>query len=410
MHLTEESHTEFAEFCEKYSRSFLRVRETGELVMIEESNDTDLDVRLSNDVWVHLDDLSDYLDLEATFAGEYYTIGGIPRYVQQSPNTFWRKGLFPPNFCFKTEEGGVRALDGPDMIGVTPCKPPPGEFEGMDEKASQKQVSCWSPVPIPELLFGVEIEAESVSRPLDITEDLPVTPVADGSLKVMGSEFVTDPLSYEQVVDVVPEVLRRIDLQGGEFSYRTSTHVHLNVAQAQPGDLLAIVLASLLFEDQLFEYAGAGRKASNYCIPLRNSFRGMQGIYSISAIQSLSQSSIGLGFSSVKRDLIPHLGLDDDDYKSNLVRRVASNWNKYDCVNLSRFPSIGTIEFRHLGGSENPEHVLGWIEIIKKIWACHVYSGRVDKYFIEFCEKMTGFTASDEAKKRVLTLVNQEEY
>jgi hypothetical protein len=128
------------------------------------------------------------------------------------------------------------------------------------------------------------------------------------------------------------------------FSWRTSVHDHLNVIDLKETELKSLMVLSSLFEPSLFHYVGQERAQSVFCVPLTESI----------SHYFLWQYLHG---------------------KRSLKMLAQEDWYKYSSVNMARLvdrgvhePGIGTIEFRHMGGTGNINTVLRWHSIILQLF------------------------------------------
>jgi hypothetical protein len=190
-------------------------------------------------------------------------------------------------------------------------------------------------------LVGIEIEVENIGKILPLFSPYWVVK-NDLSLRNNGKEFMSIPVSPRQAfhsLALLWEVLYK--LAKPDFSWRTSIHFHLNVLELGNDEVRKMMLLSLLFEDLLFEFVGRNREQSIFCVPLHQS----------------TQMSLLRSFISKKKSLMDIAG---------------EKWNKYSAVNLSRIPDLGTVEFRHLGGTDDLDKVLTWLSFLLQIYQASV--------------------------------------
>ena len=137
------------------------------------------------------------------------------------------------------------------------------------------------------------------------------------------------------------------------FSQRTSIHVHVNIRKLSYQQLAGLLTAYCVLEPLLFDYVGRGRQRNIFCIPVTET-----------------------GY--------PDKWLSDIAKNSS---RVFSSWEKYSAVNLTRFPDLGTVEFRQMHGTRDKGKILTWLEII----SC-LYQYAVAHSFETVVEKLTSKT------------------
>lgn len=180
-------------------------------------------------------------------------------------------------------------------------------------------------------LFGTEYEIESVEdwKPTAFAQgNIQITD--DGSLRNNGKEFITVPLSFEQSLKGFDELRKSLKLGDDPYSYRTSTHVHVNVMTMETIKLRQMVLLYALLEPVFFEYAGQARKQNIHCVPLNYT-------------------------------LLPKY------YGMSLDKLIAC-WSKYTAFNLLPVKKYGTVEFRHLGGTGDRARYERWLCLINDLW------------------------------------------
>jgi len=183
-----------------------------------------------------------------------------------------------------------------------------------------------------DALLGIEIEVENIHNQLP-------HPVAywsiknDGSLRNAGIECVSQPVTPFQVTYAIPHIYELLHLGNQpDFSNRTSTHIHLNCRDLTQNQVWNLVILYCIFEKHFYKFANTHRLNSIFCVP-------------------------------VYRSNILHMA-DDVIYKGT------DSWSKYCGLNiLPLVPNnvtgtYGTIEFRHLHGTNDQLLILNWIDTI----------------------------------------------
>lgn len=188
-----------------------------------------------------------------------------------------------------------------------------------------------TPVVHGGVYVGVEIELEhcllkTVPRSFSVEND--------GSLKEKGKEFITIPIKVKYLE------IELIKLFEGLMEYkstqRCSTHVHINVRDLTLQQLELFITLYIIFEKSLYRYSG-NRYTSNFCVPLSHALD-----YAVDFISCLKRGYI-------KED-----------------------WKKYFAFNLSPIfggesGKLGTIEFRHLKGTDDVPYIVNWINLITSL-------------------------------------------
>lgn len=178
---------------------------------------------------------------------------------------------------------------------------------------------------------GIEVEVENIVR--DVPLQAYWQAKADGSLRNHGVEFVSNPLAVKQIQLAVEHLYSAMYQDNNpDFSPRTSVHVHVNCRDMTQDQVFNFVLLYAIFEKHFFAVAGTKRLNSIFCVPM----------YRCNILKNA-------------RDLI---------------YGFSPNWKKYCALNL--LPLVpnndtgcyGTIEFRHLYGTANPQELMSWINDI----------------------------------------------
>lgn len=182
-----------------------------------------------------------------------------------------------------------------------------------------------------EGIIGIEIEVENITNPVPLAAYWDHK--ADGSLRNNGAEFVSVPLHIKQIQLALEHLFDTLNASNNpDFSNRTSVHIHVNCRDLTQNQLYNFILLYAIFEKHFYQIAGTRRMNSIFCVPL---FRTNQ-LHKIE---------------TVVYDLNP-------------------DWHKYCGLNLlplyanSVTQGYGTIEFRHLYGTNNILEILNWINDI----------------------------------------------
>lgn len=193
-----------------------------------------------------------------------------------------------------------------------------------------------------EFICGTEYEIEDVRNIRDpilglfeysLSEDLfwwsDLGFVKDNSLRNNGVEIVTKPVSYKKALDEFKRIHSIVQYGKDAFSSRTSIHVHVNVLPWSLDKVKYFTLLYVLFESYYFQHVG-NRNNNINCVPLTNTF-------------------------------LPKI------YKENPLT-IIEHWSKYTAFNLLPVKTYGTIEFRHLYGTDDINVYDEWLLRIKALW------------------------------------------
>ena len=181
-------------------------------------------------------------------------------------------------------------------------------------------------------LLGIEIEVENIPNLVPL--DTYWSTHEDGSLRNYGREFVSGALNPQQCVVALDYFFKHLKQSNPDYSFsnRTSIHVHLNVRDMTQDQIYAMVLLYAIFEKFFYQFAGKRRLNSIFCVPL---FRSNMLSKAYEMIYGLNQT-----------------------------------WHKYSGLNLRPMldsedrRGYGTIEFRHLYGTDDQETILSWLQAI----------------------------------------------
>jgi hypothetical protein len=194
-----------------------------------------------------------------------------------------------------------------------------------------------------DTFVGIEVEIERVNSPSSIMGNSNHhiwNPTEDGSLRNNGVEFVSIPLLTQDVefslINLFSALRSNARWRGYEFTERTSVHVHVNVLDMTMEQIRTLIMAYMLVEPALYDYVKGGRKDNIFCVPVKESFFGGTGMINI-----FSRINDGLFLSTIR-----------------------SLWSKYTGFNLLPIIEHGTVEFRHMKGTDNIPYLLKWINLL----------------------------------------------
>lgn len=182
-------------------------------------------------------------------------------------------------------------------------------------------------LPWPSIFCGVEIEVERCpydsvaalhSEAINITDD--------NSLRNQGIEIITAPINSNVMIPTIEYILKKLPV-GHDFSPRTSIHFHFNMQPWTLDQVKSLVYVYMLFENSFFRLVNPKRKESIFCVPVCDT-----DIYF-----------------NTRREDFPYL---------------VENWHKYAAFNIKPLSNYGTVEFRHLQGTNNVEEIRRWFYCI----------------------------------------------
>ena len=179
-----------------------------------------------------------------------------------------------------------------------------------------------------EFICGCEFEIEAVKSFGETDAYFSIE--EDSSLRNNGREFKTPPCDFERALELFNILHKEVKLGQNPFSDRTSIHVHVNVANMTMEQLRQLTLTYALLEPVFFKFVGAERQHSIYCVPLNYTF--LPSVY--------------------KQD----------------VTGMYHKWHKYTAFNLKPVKELGTVEFRHLYGTNDREVFNKWLTALKDLF------------------------------------------
>ncbi len=185
-----------------------------------------------------------------------------------------------------------------------------------------------------EFICGCEFEIEAI---IHHTEHPMIVRVEDHSLRNNGYEYKTKPCTFDQTLELFKYLHTNLKVGKDAFSHRTSTHVHVNVRNLEVSTVRQLVLTYALLEPLFFKYVGSVREHSIFCVPL--SFTTLPTSY--------------------KKD----------------IKYLHGIWHKYTAFNIlplglgkNSEQGLGTIEFRHLYGTNDMNVFKTWLTILKELY------------------------------------------
>lgn len=190
--------------------------------------------------------------------------------------------------------------------------------------------------------FGIEIETEGDRLPAGgVTEAFIGKP--DGSLRE-GMEYVSRVLTYDEVNRCVTELRTVLDQCKAKInpSYRSSTHIHYNMADRTLRDVLGMMVIWALVEPCVFRLMPPGRDGSLFCV-----------------------SSYDSG----------ELANFTDRFCEQIGNCFGNGFNprgKYSSLNITRLgpgdgPTLGTIEYRVFPTSLRGDQIATWCTWINRM-------------------------------------------
>lgn len=233
------------------------------------------------------------------------------------------------------------------------------------------------PVVSPDLIFGIELEIENFPRNAEMHYAFDYK--EDNSLRNNGKELVSHPTKAKFMQNILEEVFKKHRIKEANYSERCSTHVHMNAQDMTLDQIKVLSLVYQTVERLLFGYVGNDRQDNIFCVPWYQS---------------------GLTASFV-------------DKITKDPAKAIKQWVKYASLNFLPLTSKGTIEFRHLHGTNDVSFLIEWMNLL----AC-MQKYAVAKKFDEVKEQILSMNTvsnydmflAEVFERHVPTLTNIENY
>lgn len=191
------------------------------------------------------------------------------------------------------------------------------------------------------------MESEGINNLGSLNRNLWTT-TTDGSLRGDHPfEAVSRALSNERLMEAIYQYCDIAQRCTDPFSWRCSTHVHMNMLDCTGKQVAATMLTSYA-ADNYFYAAGDDARRGNYnCRPV--SLLIPMAEYLGTAARNLSKGQYPKALAGMSPGRAGH---SDQRY-------VGMNWYA--------LPKFGTVELRHFPGSRNPEEILRWIRMAARL-------------------------------------------
>lgn len=199
-----------------------------------------------------------------------------------------------------------------------------------------------------DCMFGIEAEVENQEQRRAQLENNNRDPVRtgawgiihDGSLRNSGVEYVlTRPLSFGGCVDALNALFSDVAEPGRSYSNRTSVHVHVNVQDMTPDQILSLYILAGAFEPLMQSMVDSSRWTNLFCLPVH---------MCVTASECFSAA-----------------------YRSKNASRsfteILSGIGKYSSVNTGRLYDLGTIEFRAMHGTDDVTLLKDWLIVLSNL-------------------------------------------
>jgi hypothetical protein len=192
-----------------------------------------------------------------------------------------------------------------------------------------------------DILFGYELEVEGFVANEAFEDNLRGGPwhiVGDGSLRGNHAmELVSRPMGGRLGVRALRSICKQLNTQRDLFSYRCSTHLHMNMLNMGLKSLPTMGLLSILCDNMLYVAGGGGRNVNFNCRPISLVSEHVEGIAA-------------------------YLG-NPAKYEWQLKKE-----NRYLGTNWNSLVKFGTVEFRHFPGTSDPKSLIYWTNLLCRMY------------------------------------------
>ena len=189
--------------------------------------------------------------------------------------------------------------------------------------------------------IGVEVELEApLGSGFMFPDIVKWIAIKDGSLRDTSIEYIfAKPYYGAQIIGALKDLETCLIGAPLSLSYRTSTHVHINILDLTTEQLVSMILLYALAEPAIYAMAGAGRVNNNYCVPFFYDNHGVREVLA-TLLESKSTGDVAR-ITGVIKDLRP----------------------RYSGLNLHSIIDHGSLEFRHFRASVKFKELITFINI-----------------------------------------------
>lgn len=193
---------------------------------------------------------------------------------------------------------------------------------------------------LPHMMVGIEIESELWNVDAQAAMLSPHWDVMnDGSLRGdEAHECVSHPMNGEKVIDALDCYEEASSKFEEHFTWRCSTHVHLNMLEEQTATIAKLIPLTLMTDNFLYAAGDEWRRGNHNCRPL-------------SILQGDIERLAGWAY-QMEREPDDLLHIED-------LRYMGTNW--------TALTKQSTLEFRHFPGANKTEQVLRWVNLTQGI-------------------------------------------
>lgn len=183
---------------------------------------------------------------------------------------------------------------------------------------------------------GLEFEYE-YRRGVDpvIIEDEYWRTTGDGSLR-NGVEYVLSrPIPIDSVEKCVKSFMKGLDKSSIRPTYRAGTHVHINVRDLTPRQIINYFVLYVIFEQCLIEHFNPQRRNNLFCLT----------------------TEVANGYTDIVNEIV----------RSGNVASFDTDTIRYSSINLKPVRRYGSVEFRALESTTDVDKICGWVRALYQL-------------------------------------------
>lgn len=195
------------------------------------------------------------------------------------------------------------------------------------------------------VLFGIECEVESKRGELPgfAPQGSGINAIHDGSLR-NGMEYVfSRPKDLKTSLKTLSVLFRFLGENSvPSYSFRTSTHVHVNVSDLTVPQITSIIYLYTLVEDLFVNFCEPHRRGNRFCLR----FRDANNLYEIlgNLVRNKNQA-----------------------HSHHVFQAFDQGQMKYAALNFYTLLKYGTLEFRSLEGTNDLVKIEKWLTAISNM-------------------------------------------
>jgi hypothetical protein len=209
--------------------------------------------------------------------------------------------------------------------------------------------------------IGIEIEVEGSNLPVVGSNQGAWRVEPDSSLRNECCEFVLkDAVNLSEVKNVLDQLDQTLKLHNSDVheAYRAGIHVHINVQDFTPTQVITFACCYLLVEELLLNWCKENRRGNHFCL------RAKDAEYLVWNIQEV--------------------------LKTGNLKLFATDNIRYSSINFSSLFKHGTIEFRSLESTTDWDRIYKWCELLYQLKIVSLSYENPVKFFEDVQENGTG--------------------